>query len=445
MTTLHIGLHPAQQLIHDHPARFKVVAAGRRFGKTILAVIECILSGLSTTNKAGKILRSDSEVVYIGVDREQAKRNAWHLFKEFTRGIGATYHENTAVVTLPNGVRIRLLGMDNPDAARGMKLRFAVLDEYADMPPSAWEEIIRPALMDVKGEALFIGTPKGKNHFFELFQAAAGGQRKNWMAFNFASQANPYLDEEERADISFDMSREREMQELEAKFIARGGKIFNADDFRFDTREPNFGSTVITVDLAGFSTEAGKRNSEIKKRDSTAISIVKLVPIDGSRDKQQHFWWVKQIIRGQWDPRQTAFQIVKAANDNECLTVGIEKGALKLAVDGYLNEYAAEYGIPITFHPLTHGNKAKVDRIEWALAGRVQKGRVILNADPNDPNSWAQMLIEEAVDFPDPRSHDDMLDSLAYVDQMAPLVVSYYDYEDFNDTGFVPLDSVAGY
>lgn len=444
MTTLQIGMHPAQREIYNHPARFKVVPAGRRFGKTVLAVQMCILAALQEVNKAGKVLRSDSEVVYIGVDREQAKRNAWHLFKEFTRGIGATFHENTAVVTMPNGVRIRLLGMDNPDAARGMKLRFAVLDEYADMPEHVWQEIIRPALMDVKGEALFIGTPKGKNHFFHLYKSAVSG-RKNWFGFNFSSQDNPYLDAEEREDIAFDLSREQEEQELEAKFIAKGGKVFQSEDFQFDTTEPRDGHYVITVDLGGFSTEAGKRSSEIKKRDKTAISIVKLVPIADSRSKFQHAWWVKRIVAGQWDPRQTAFQIIKAANDHECLTVGIEKGALKNAVDGYLTEYAQEYGIPIEFIPLTHGNKAKVDRIEWALAGRVQKGRVILNASPDDQNSWAQQLIEEAVDFPDPRSHDDMLDSLAYVDQLAPQVTSFYDYQDFEDVGFEPLDEVAGY
>lgn len=404
----------------------------------------CILAALEETNKAGKQLRSDSEVVYIGVDREQAKRNAWHLFKEFTRGIGATFHENTAVVTMPNGVRIRLLGMDNPDAARGMKLRFAVLDEYADMPSSVWQEIIRPALMDVKGEALFIGTPKGKNHFFQLFRDASEG-RKNWACFNYASQDNPYLDDEEREDIAFDLTSAQEAQELEAKFIAKGGHIFNADDFKFSTVEPGAGSWVITVDLAGFGTEDGKRNSDIKKRDRTAISIVKLVPAPEGRGKLHNHWWVKQIIAGQWDPRQTAFKIVKAAYDHECLSVGIEKGALKNAVDGYLNEYAQEYGVPINFLPLTHGNKAKTDRIEWALAGRVQKGRIILNADPDDQTGWAQELIEEAVDFPDRRSHDDMLDSLAYVDQMAPMGLSYYDIEDYEDIGFEALDAISGY
>lgn len=437
-------MHPAQRLIYEYPARFKVVPAGRRFGKTVLAVIMCILSGLSEQNRSGVPLRTDSEVIYVGVTREQARRNAWNYFKEFTRGIGATFHENTSVVTLPNGVRIRLMGTDAPDDMRGMKLRFAVLDEYADMPPHVWPEIVRPALMDVKGEALFIGTPKGKNHFFELYCAALQG-RKNWAAFNFSSDDNPFIDPEERQDITFDMSREQEMQEIEAKFIARSGKVFSADDFRFDTREPANGTYVITVDLAGFSTEHGKRLSELKKRDNTAICITKLVPANDKKHKFQHFWWVKDIRYGQWDARQTAFQIVRAAMETEVLSVGIEKGMAKNAIEGYLIEYAREYGVHLNIVPLTHGNKAKADRIEWALAGRVQKGRVILNADPNDSKSWAQTLIEEAVDFPDPRSHDDLLDALAYVDQMAPQVVTYYDFTDFDDTGFEPLDEVSGY
>ena len=94
----------------------------------------CILAGTQDVNERGRRLGTDAEVVYIGTTLEQARRNAWNLFKEFAGPIASKIHENTAVLTLQNGVRIRLLGMDNPDAARGMKLRFAVMDEYADMP-----------------------------------------------------------------------------------------------------------------------------------------------------------------------------------------------------------------------------------------------------------------------------------------------------------------------
>ena len=181
MAQLQFNLHAAQTEIHAHPARFKIVAAGRRFGKTVFSVIRCFEEALATTNALGIELDDSSEVIYVGIDREQAKRNAWPYFKKFAQeiegvtGLSVRLLEKTSLIELPQelgGCRIRLLGMDDPDAARGMKIRFAVLDEYADMPPRVWPEIIRPALADVRGGALFIGTPKGRNHFYALVEDA---------------------------------------------------------------------------------------------------------------------------------------------------------------------------------------------------------------------------------------------------------------------------------
>ena len=144
MAQVQFNLHPAQAEIHQHEARFKIVAAGRRFGKTVFSVIRCFEEALATQNAFGVTLDSSSEVIYIGIDREQAKRNAWPYFKTFAQeidratGLQCRMLEKTSMIELPpelGGCRIRLLGMDDPDAARGMKLRFAVLDEYADMPP----------------------------------------------------------------------------------------------------------------------------------------------------------------------------------------------------------------------------------------------------------------------------------------------------------------------
>ena len=140
MATIRFNLHPAQAEIHKHPARFKIVAAGRRFGKTVYSVIRCFEEALSEGNARGIKYDDSSEVLYIGIDREQAKRNAWPYFKKFAQEIekatGLTIRmlEKTSLIELPpelGGCRIRLLGMDDPDAARGMKIRFAVLDEYA--------------------------------------------------------------------------------------------------------------------------------------------------------------------------------------------------------------------------------------------------------------------------------------------------------------------------
>lgn len=150
MAEIQFNLHPAQAEIHAHIARFKIVAAGRRFGKTVFSVIRCFEEALATENARGIQLDSSSEVLYIGIDREQAKRNAWPYFKQFAQeieratGLHVRVLEKTSLIELPKelgGCRIRLLGMDDPDAARGMKIRFAVLDEYADMPPRVGPEI----------------------------------------------------------------------------------------------------------------------------------------------------------------------------------------------------------------------------------------------------------------------------------------------------------------
>ncbi len=239
MTQLRMSLHPAQQVIFNSEARFKVVAAGRRFGKTVFAIMMCILEALKTENR-GVPLSSDSEVVYIGVDREQAKRNAWNMLCEFTRPLGGIPHKQSSVVELPQtGCRIRMMGMDNPDAARGMKIRYAVLDEYADMPDEVWAEIIRPALMDTKGGALFIGTPKGKNHFYHLWLDAMSQSEgfEKFEAFNFASSDNTTLDKDELADLTREYAKGSEhllRQEIGASFISKGGKLFNADEFLVD-------------------------------------------------------------------------------------------------------------------------------------------------------------------------------------------------------------------
>lgn len=441
MTELRVSLHPAQQVIHQSPARFKVVAAGRRFGKTFYAVENALIEGLKAVNTFGSPIGPDSEVAYIGVDREQAKRNAWNLLKELGRPVIEMAHENNVVATLVNGVRIRLLGMDNPDAARGLKLRYAILDEYADMPENVWKEIIRPALMDTQGGALFIGTPKGKNHFYQLFlnsltnpEVEQNGEiirpYAEYEAFNFSSADNPTLKATELSSMAWEYANGSEdllKQETEAKFISKGGKIFSADQFPISKVEPEDGTYYVAVDLSGFAKESQKSHAELRKRDETAIAVVKVGPKG---------WWVKEIQHGQWGVRETALRIVKAGFDHQA-SVGIESGALANAVAPYLEEYQNQFNRWLNIIPLTHGNNRKWDRIQWALQGRAQKGQITLNE-----GDWTDKLIDQAVDFPDRRSHDDLLDALAYIDQMAEVI--HFDLDGL-PKGFEPMDVDSGY
>lgn len=450
MATLQFNLHPAQTEIHDHPARFKIVAAGRRFGKTVFSVIRCYEEALAHVNRAGVTLDSSSEVIYVGIDREQAKRNAWPYFLQFAyeieaaTGLKLRILEKTSMVELPpelGGTRIRLLGMDDPDAARGMKLRFAVLDEYADMPPRVWPEIIRPALMDVKGGALFIGTPKGRNHFYELIERALAdleeeGENSQWAVFNYSSNDNTLLDPDELRGMVKEYTNGSEdlyEQEIAAKFIASSGQLFDQDDFKIIDRMPETTmDAFLAVDLAGFASDPDRKN-EKRRLDDTAIAIVK-VDLQGR-------WYVAQIQHGQWDVRETAYRIVKAAKDHQIPIIGIEKGALMNAVEPYMREYMARYNRWFEIKPLTHGNQKKYDRVQWALQGRAKKGDIyLLKGD------WNSKFIDQAVSFPSRYVHDDLVDALAYIDQMVPETLNNFDIAGMEEaTAFKPMDERAGY
>ena len=182
---LDVKLHPAQLEIFNSTARFKVVSAGRRFGKSRLAAWILIINALQSDSK---------DVFYIGPTFQQAKDIMWNMLKELLQGTDLieTTHENTATMKLTNGRRISLKGSDRPDTLRGIGLAYVVLDEYANMKVEVWEQIIRPTLADVAGGALFIGTPAGKNHFYDLFLEAE--KDEDWETFQYTTVDNPLID-----------------------------------------------------------------------------------------------------------------------------------------------------------------------------------------------------------------------------------------------------------
>lgn len=427
---LEFSLHEDQARVFNHPARFKVVPAGRQSGKTHLAVAEIIIDALANESWGGRPLDGSIEVAYIYPTFEQGKKVVWPRLKAAVEPLGCKTYENTGMIEFPNGRRLRLLGADNYDSIRGFTWSAVVLDEYKDMSEDVWTEVVRPALTVVKGKALFIGTPKGKNHFYTLYRFAQERMEMGdpeWAAFTFTSAANPYIDDTEIRSISRDMSAALVAQEIEASFVSMSGRMFTGDSFEVNPNEPTNGEWAIAVDLAGF-TKAEGRSKDYKKRDETAICVAK-VNEDG--------WWIKEIIHGRWDVRETALRIFMAARGVGTSRVGIEKGALLQAVSPYMTDLMRQYSRWLNIEPLTHGNQRKPDRIQWALQGRCEKGKIVLN-----PGPWNSRLIEQACDFPDPRSPDDLLDALAYIDQMAQ--VSYFDEFEGLDT-WQPLDTVAGY
>lgn len=447
-----VSLHAGQAAIYNSPARFKVVAAGRRFGKSHLASYMLGIAALRTVNERGYKLTPEHGVYYIAPTFDQAKRIMLpklraNLGYAKTGGLISNENINDGWLELINGRRIFIKGADNEDSLRGLGLSAVVLDEYADMKEDVWSVIIEQSLMDVEGDALFIGTPKGKNHFYKLFMQALTYQFNPavddyplYEAFHFASTDNPFLKERELRRMMKADTRPIEIikQEIEASFLSGGGKVLKAEWFKVvPPPEPGFRSSsmlsgsllypasiYITVDLAGF------KKQKDRKLLRTDESVICTTAVD------QHGWTVLDMQHGHWDVREAALRIVRACAANPGCRLGIEKGALMNAVGPYLEDYMREFSRYITPEPLTHSNTRKIDRIQWALQGRAERGMIRLTE-----GDWNEYFLSQVADFPDPLAHDDGIDALSFVDQMAS--VNYVDPSDFPE--WQPLDVESGY
>ena len=416
MPELNVDLHPAQLEIFNSTARFKAVAAGRRFGKSRLAAWILLIKALQSDSK---------DVFYIGPTFQQAKDIMWAMLKELGDELISAAHENTAVLTLINGRKIYLKGSDRPDTLRGVGLAYVVLDEYASMKPNVWEQIIRPTLADVRGGAMFIGTPAGKNHFYDIYTDAL--ELDDWEAFQFNSTDNPFIPEDEIEAARTSMSSMSFRQEFEASFETFTGGVFKEEWFK-KAPEPEEGSYVIAIDPAGFESIEKERNLKRSRLDETAIAIVKI-----DRDK----WWVKDILHGRWNIKETAKKILTSAIKVESSTVGIETGSLRNAIMPYLEDEMRTQGQYVSIIEMRHGGKKKSERIVWALQGRMEHGQISFNEDVD----W-KSFVSQMVDFPNRLSHDDMLDALAYIDQVS--VADFAHTIELEDE-WEPEDEVAGY
>lgn len=208
-----------QDEIHEklESHRFSVLVAHRRLGKTVLAVNHLIKRSLCDRKARGFY-------AYIAPFRVQAKQIAWSYLKHYTAAIPMLkVNEGELSVTMPNGAVIRIFGADNPDALRGIYLDGVVLDEVAQMKPEVWGEILRPALSDRHGWAVFIGTPKGINLFSQTYDNAlrleAQGD-ENWCAMLYSVDQTHVIDSSELESLKAEMSEAEFRQEFMCDFNA---------------------------------------------------------------------------------------------------------------------------------------------------------------------------------------------------------------------------------
>jgi hypothetical protein len=210
--------HTGQKTLHESDARFRVAACGRRWGKTIAATTEMIRHAWE---KPGSLsfwvapVLSQSMIAFDLVRRGMP------------RGAVADIHKGDLRVGLVNGSVLQFRSAQIPENLRGFGIDFLVVDEAAFLAEELWEEVLRPALSDRQGKALFVGTPKGKNWFFRLFCRGMDEKQAGWQSFTFPTDNNPYIRPEEIEDARRTLPEAVFAQEYLACFIDEGAGVFS--------------------------------------------------------------------------------------------------------------------------------------------------------------------------------------------------------------------------
>lgn len=212
-------LKPYQWAIaKDNSARFKVVACGRRWGKTTLALAK-VKAYLQRTDKARQIWWVAPTY---GMSFEP-----WMALKATFQDVEGVYkNETRRLIVHPNGSSIMMKSADNPDRLRGSGLDYLVLDEAAFIPRYVWQAILRPSLSDKRGKALLISTPRGRNWFYRVFQLGLDPLAPEWKAWQAPTIQNPLISQSEIGDVQRQLPDHIFRQEYLAEFLESGGTVF---------------------------------------------------------------------------------------------------------------------------------------------------------------------------------------------------------------------------
>ena len=206
--TIHFQLHAKQAEVFNNDCRFRVVVAGRRFGKTKLSMLEMLAWA---TKKMQKIW-------YVAPTYRMAKQIMWNDLKaNVPMAWVSKIRENELSMEFRNGSIISLRGADKPDSLRGVSLDFLVLDEVQDINPETWNTVLRPTLADRRGHALMIGTPKGYSQLYKLYKIGQNKTKqlkKEWMSWQFPTITSPFIPKAEIEAARRDMDEKMFRQEF---------------------------------------------------------------------------------------------------------------------------------------------------------------------------------------------------------------------------------------
>lgn len=377
------SLHPLQRKVAFHPARFRVIAAGRRWGKSRLAAALCLHAAM----QRGRVfwIAPIYKIAEVG----------WREIKGLARQLAATIHEQDKRALFgQTGGWIQVRSADDPQSLRGEGLDFVVFDEAAFTKEEAWTEAIRPALADRQGRALFISSPNGKNWFHRLWEYGQQG-RTDWQSWQFPTASNPYIPPSEIEAARAEMFGLTFQQEFMAAFVDATGAVLKREWLA--TGEPNSPLPVVLgVDLA-----------ISVKSDADYSAIVAL-----SRDRYGTLY-VRDAQRIRAPFHQVLRFIQQLADKWRPTIIAIEQVQYQAAVVQELNRTTT---LPIRG---VRPDKDKLTRF-LPLAARYEQG--LVKHAPGLPG-WFE---DELLSFP-VGEFDDLADAAAYAFAALEATLSY-DY-----------------
>jgi predicted phage terminase large subunit-like protein len=365
-------------MVIESDARFRVVAAGRRFGKSMLGC--ALLTQEAAYRKRGWWVSPTYPMSAI----------AWRELKRMASKVpGVVTNESERRLTYPGGGTVQVKSADSPSGLRGEGLDYLVIDEAAfiDKWDEVWEQALRPTLSDRRGGALFISTPRGFNHFSELYQNAQGGE---WARWQFPTWDNPHIAASEIEAARGMLPALVFRQEYGAEFVQMAGAMFRRDYFRFVDAAPDNLQWVRSWDLA-VSTKASA--------DYTAGARCALAS-DGTL-------YIADMVRGRWEWPDARRIIIDTALSDNC-PQGVERVAFQLAA---VQELMRERSLANTSLTELVPDKDKVARALPWLA-RAEQGKVSLVR-----GAWNAAFLDEVCAFPEVQ-HDDMVDAVSGAVQM---------------------------
>ena len=390
------ALHEKQIEIVENQSRFKVLSAGRRWGKTLLGCWLCIAYALE-----GKRAWWVAPTYTMALE-------GWRELRQIAVDYGVIVKEAERTIITPNGGMVSVRSADNPDRLRGAGLDFIVLDECAFIKEQTWTEVLRPTLSDRMGSALFISTPKGYNWFQRLFEDAQN--REGWATWTLPTSSNPLVPLSELEIAREEVGSFLYSQEYEAQFVEATGGLIKPEYFKFYDDE-------IVRELDATGNFIDRRVLKYDKRRTYEDDTYKITTVDlavSTKDTADYTVictatitkdadiFVEDIIRDRIEAPNLIPILQSVYNKYQPSFIGIEKTGYQLA----MVQLARREGLPVRE---LRADRDKVARA-YPLSAKMEAGKIYFPRQ----KVWYADLERELLQFP-AGEHDDQVDALAYV------------------------------